>query len=312
MSRFAVILAAAGQSSRFGSPHTKKVYAALGGDKPLWMLAAEPFCRRSDVAQVILVIAEEDRQLFEENFSASAELLGVEVVLGGAQRADSVLNGLRQVRPGIDWVAIHDAARPCIDSSSIDAVFAAATSTESLIAPPIKGKAQLKGKTQLPAALPNPQLTEDIASATAIQTPRLGESSDSADEMKTSRLGESSDDGGLREAKIVAGAILAIPCYATLKRANADQTIEQTLPRERVWLAQTPQVFRTQLLLEAYQRHPDPATATDDAAIVEAGGYAVRLVVGSPLNIKVTTQADMKFAELALQSLPGPKVQQFD
>ena len=302
LSRFAVILAAAGRSSRFGNPHTKKVYASLAGGKPLWLLAAEPFCKRPDVAQVILVIAQEDRQLFQEKFSASAALLGIEVVLGGAQRADSVLNGLRQVRPDIAWVAIHDAARPCIDPASIDAVFAAATSPESLIAPPIKSLESLiappiKSPAPLTTASPSSQLPDLINSDGAIRSPRLG---------------ESSDDQAPQELKTLAGAILAVPCHATLKRATREQTIEQTLSRERVWLAQTPQVFRTHLLRDAYERHPDPASATDDAAIIEASGYSVRLVEGSPLNIKVTTQADMKFAELAMQARPNPKLSLFD
>ena len=56
MSRLAVILAAAGQSSRFGDPHQKKVYTLLA-NRPLWMHAAEAFTQRDDVAQVILVIS---------------------------------------------------------------------------------------------------------------------------------------------------------------------------------------------------------------------------------------------------------------
>lgn len=231
MSRFAVILAAAGKSSRFGHPQHKKVYAALAG-KAMWTFAAEAFVQRADVAQVILVVAAEDREMFDEKFAALADSLGVQVVSGGDQRADSVLNGLQAVRPEIPLVAIHDAARPCIASPWIDAVFAAAEKTGA--------------------------------------------------------------------------AILATPCSATLKRAGGDQNIEQTLPRDNVWLAQTPQVFRRQLLIDAYAayaQNPHAASATDDSAIVEASGASVQLIEGSPLNIKVTTQADLKFAELALRTL---------
>lgn len=229
VSRFAVILAAAGKSSRFDHPHHKKVYASLAG-APLWTLAAGVFARHPGMAQLILVIAAEDREMFNEKYAATAAMMGIQVVLGGEQRAESVLNGLREVRSDIPLVAIHDAARPCITTAWIDAVLAAAKKTGA--------------------------------------------------------------------------AILATPCHATLKRARPDQSIEQTLSRERVWLAQTPQIFRRQLLLDAYAQHPQPAAATDDAAIVEACGAPVQLIEGSPLNIKVTTQADMKFAQLALQALP--------
>ena len=81
-------------------------------------------------------------------------------------------------------------------------------------------------------------------------------------------------------------------------------TISETVSRQDLWLAQTPQDFNTKLLRDAYARHPRPSSATDDAAIVEAMGSPVSLIEGSPLNIKVTTQADMKFAELALKALP--------
>ncbi len=229
MSQFAVILAAAGMSQRFKDPHYKKVVVPLAG-RPLWMYAAEAFSNRNDVAQIIMVISPEDRESFLEKFGGNLALLGAQVVLGGATRAQSVLNGLKEVRADIPWVAIHDAARPCLAEVWVDAVFA--------------------------------------------------------------------------KAKATGAAILATPCHATLKRVGEDQVIEATVPRERLWLAQTPQVFRADLLRTAYAKHPDPAQATDDASIVEAHGHPVHIVEGSPLNIKVTTKADMKFAELALKSLP--------
>ena len=89
MSQFAVVLAAAGRSTRFGDPHTKKVFTTVAG-KPLWMYAAEAFSKRSDVAQVVIVISPEDKDMFREKFAGNAMILGVETVLGGAQRADSV------------------------------------------------------------------------------------------------------------------------------------------------------------------------------------------------------------------------------
>ena len=113
MTKFAVILAAAGRSERFGSQHNKKVFTLLG-NRPLWMYAAEAFSKRDDVGQIILVIAPEDREIFADKFAASAAMLGIQVVTGGAERADSVLSGLKAVRDDLPFVAIHDAARPCI------------------------------------------------------------------------------------------------------------------------------------------------------------------------------------------------------
>jgi 2-C-methyl-D-erythritol 4-phosphate cytidylyltransferase len=229
LSRFAVILAAAGKSSRFGNPFQKKVFSLLAG-KPVWMHAAEAFSKRRDVAQLIMVIAAEDQELFQEKYAGNAAFMDLQVVVGGAQRADSVRRGLEAVRADIPYVAIHDAARPCVAANWIDDVFAAAEKFDA--------------------------------------------------------------------------AILALPCSSTLKLATTNQTIEKTVPRQDVWLAQTPQVFKTKLLIEAYAKHPNPSSATDDAAIVEGTGVSVKLVEGSPLNIKVTTQADLKFAELALKGLP--------
>ena len=80
----------------------------------------------------------------------------------------------------------------------------------------------------------------------------------------------------------------------------------KTVSREQLWLAQTPQVFRTETLKQAYARHPNPSAATDEASLVEEAGFPVKVVLGSPLNIKVTTKADLKFAELALKALPKP------
>ncbi len=231
MSQFAVILAAAGQSRRFADPFSKKVFASLGS-KPLWMYAAEAFSKRQDVGQLIIVIAPEDKETFNEKFAGNAAMLGVQAVLGGPTRAESVRLGLAEVRSELPMVAIHDAARPCLATSWIDAVFAAA-----------------------------------------------------------------SDSGA---------AILATPCVSTLKRVDDQHTITETVSREKMWLAQTPQVFRRELLLEAYQ-NPDAQRATDEASLLEAAGHPVSVVEGSPLNIKVTTKADLKFAELALKALPKPK-----
>lgn len=137
MPTFAVILPAAGRSSRFNDPWRKKVFIDLQG-RPVWQRTAEAFVHRTDVVQTILCISPEDHAWFREKFAACLAFMNVEVVDGGAERADSVQNALARVRPDVDYVAVHDAARPLIAPAWIDAVFAAATqSGAALLATPI-------------------------------------------------------------------------------------------------------------------------------------------------------------------------------
>ena len=98
-----------------------------------------------------------------------------------------------------------------------------------------------------------------------------------------------------------AGAILAAPVVDTLKRAAAG-VISETLPRDGLWRALTPQVFRLELLLEALARAiASGAAVTDDAAAVELAGLAPALVEGSADNIKITTPADLAVARVLLK-----------
>src|SRR5690242_19227542 len=125
MGTFAVILPAAGRSSRFGDPKQKKIFAELDG-RAVWLRAVEPFLNRDDVAQVIVAIAPEDRELFERRYRASVAFLNLKVLDGGAERHDSVARALEAGDPGCAFVAVHDAARPCLVPELIDAVFDAA------------------------------------------------------------------------------------------------------------------------------------------------------------------------------------------
>jgi 2-C-methyl-D-erythritol 4-phosphate cytidylyltransferase len=112
-----------------------------------------------------------------------------------------------------------------------------------------------------------------------------------------------------------AGAIAATPVTDTIKQVapgtkrgfsmsgteNPRLVIESTLERERLWAAQTPQVFRTAALREALAADPRRvAEATDEAMLVEAAGGGVLIHPVSPKNLKVTTPLDLKLAELLL------------
>jgi len=139
MPRFGVILAAAGQSSRFQDANYKKPFAPLAG-RPVWMHAAEKFTDRDDVQQVVVVVSPDDRQAFVEKFGANLAFMGITLAEGGATRAESVRNGLEKLGDGIDMVAIHDAARPCLATAWIDRVFAAGARTgAAILAIPVVG-----------------------------------------------------------------------------------------------------------------------------------------------------------------------------
>lgn len=99
-----------------------------------------------------------------------------------------------------------------------------------------------------------------------------------------------------------AGAIAAAPIADTVKRADGDPPrIVATEDRDRLWAAQTPQVFRAEALRAAHDADPaELAAATDDAMLVERTGGVVLIEPSSPQNVKVTTPADLRLAELLL------------
>jgi 2-C-methyl-D-erythritol 4-phosphate cytidylyltransferase len=232
MPKFAVIIPAAGKSTRFRD-REKKPFATLEG-RAVWLRSVELFVTRDDVAQAILVINPDDQEMFRRRYTANIAFMNVQLALGGAERFESVDNALALVKSEIDFIAVHDAARPCVTEEQINLVFS--------------------------------------------------------------------------EAALNGAAILAAPIHDTIKRADAQRRILATEPRQGLWLAQTPQVFRRDWLLAAYAARaklgPD---ITDDAQLVEAAGHPVHVVESSPLNVKITTKNDLFLAEAVLKSRPKPK-----
>ena len=106
----------------------------------------------------------------------------------------------------------------------------------------------------------------------------------------------------LDSVRICGTGVAAVPVTDTVKRADAERTVRDTLDRNGLWLMQTPQGFRRELLVRAHEQAKDDLT--DDAALVEALGEPVHLVFGSSRNIKLTTREDRRMAEL----LAGPSV----
>jgi 2-C-methyl-D-erythritol 4-phosphate cytidylyltransferase len=101
------------------------------------------------------------------------------------------------------------------------------------------------------------------------------------------------------------GGLLAVPVADTLKRATADGFVIQTEARENLWQAQTPQMFRYRVLLDALQAMPH-AAATDEARAIENLGLKPRLVMGSARNLKVTYPEDFALAALILKDMNPP------
>ena len=91
------------------------------------------------------------------------------------------------------------------------------------------------------------------------------------------------------------GAIVAVPVTDTLKRAR-NEVVMETVERTGLWRAQTPQGFRFDEILAAHRRAAG-ASLTDDAAVAEAAGLPVRLVMGADDNFKITTTDDLRRAE---------------
>jgi 2-C-methyl-D-erythritol 4-phosphate cytidylyltransferase len=111
----------------------------------------------------------------------------------------------------------------------------------------------------------------------------------------------------IEEARKCGAAILAIPAMDTVKEVKRGSLPEDvalvtaTIPRERVVLAQTPQVFRTALLREAFAKAlADGVNASDEAGLVERLGHEVHVVHGSERNIKITKPSDMELARFYL------------
>jgi 2-C-methyl-D-erythritol 4-phosphate cytidylyltransferase / 2-C-methyl-D-erythritol 2,4-cyclodiphosphate synthase len=100
------------------------------------------------------------------------------------------------------------------------------------------------------------------------------------------------------------GAIAALPVSDTVKRADNDGAIADTLDRSGLWRAQTPQGFRFGPFLKAHRGYRG-AALSDDAAIAERAGLKVRLVMGSEQNLKVTTEEDLARAERLLLARYG-------
>ncbi len=107
----------------------------------------------------------------------------------------------------------------------------------------------------------------------------------------------------IKEAGQSGACILGISSQDTVKRINENADITKTLDRKTIWLAQTPQVFKYDLILKAHESAlENKMTGPDDSYLVEQLGHAVKIINGSKYNIKITTEEDLLIAETILQS----------
>lgn len=100
----------------------------------------------------------------------------------------------------------------------------------------------------------------------------------------------------IRKAKRYGAAIVGVPVKATIKKIKSKFIVEKTLDRDNLWEIQTPQVFKKDLILKAYDKFRN-SDVTDDAMLVEKLGVKVSVVLGSYSNIKITTPEDLVVAE---------------
>jgi len=106
----------------------------------------------------------------------------------------------------------------------------------------------------------------------------------------------------IKEASRYGAAIVGAPVKDTVKKVKTKFVVEKTLNRKSLWEVQTPQVFKKELILEAYERFGD-IEVTDDASLVEKLGAKVKIVRGSYNNIKITTPEDLILAEAIAKNL---------
>ena len=223
-----VVIVAAGKGTRLQSGLPKPFLSVAG--RPILVHTLRRFTSIEMVRRVIVVVAAECEALCQEVLHTHGPWpQPITVIRGGAERQDSVRNGLAALETQCEIVVIHDAARPFISVEAIQRSIDAAAETGS--------------------------------------------------------------------------AVVATPVRDTIKRADAQHTIRETVSRQDLWLAQTPQTFQVGVIRAAHRwAQQRGIVGTDDATLVEQMGRPVRIVPGDALNFKITTPDDLALAQAVLQT----------
>lgn len=229
-----VIVVGAGKGERFGGGENK-IFAKID-EQPLFLKALQLFCNREDVCQTILVISPTDYSQVREKYGPNLGFMGVKLVEGGAERYESVRNGLAAVSDDAKFVAVHDAVRVCVADPWIDEIF--------------------------------------------------------------------------KTARSVDGLLPVIPVTSTLKRMGKDGVVGETVSRAGLVMAQTPQVFKRDVIVDAYAKlsDEDASTITDDAQVAALAGYKIGSIDGDARNIKITTKDDLALVKAAIKTLPQKQI----
>lgn len=216
-----VIVSAAGSGTRMGTDG--KMHLAIAGEAVL-SRTLRAFSQLAWMDELIVVVREKEEAAVRELVAELGFLCPVKPVHGGAERQDSIRNGLAALSAASDIVLTHDGARPFIRAEEIRSV---------------------------------------------------------------------------AEAVLVHPAVaVAVPVTDTVKIVREDLSVVTTPDRNTLWRVQTPQGFQTAVLKKAYESaFCEGITGTDDCSIVEKFGVRVQLIRGSETNIKITTQADLRFGE---------------
>lgn len=237
MRQVCALIPAAGRGVRFGS-NENKIFAPLLG-RPLLGWTLQAFADCSAITSIVLIGSKEDLPRLREIGEQYGGGKLYAVVEGGDDRQTSVRRGLDACPDDAEFVAVHDAARPCVTTRLIQAAVATAFESDAVT--------------------------------------------------------------------------VALPLTDTLNRFAVDRSahlfIEGPLERKSTCAIQTPQVFRTALLRQEHRKaFSDNITVTDDASVIRSRGQRVRMVLGSPENIKVTRPEDIALAEAILMRRHTPPV----
>lgn len=220
------VFPAAGRGRRMQAGMNKVLLDLMGA--PILVRTLLQFSHSRQIGYLIVSVAEDEVSFIRQMLRHVSGLKPVAVVAGGSERQYSIANGLRRLPEETDIVLVHDAARPLISVSTIDAVIDA--------------------------------------------------------------------------ARTVGGAIAAVPAKSTMKIVNGERFVAETPPREMVWEVQTPQGFRKDILLSAYEKaEQDGYLGTDDSCLVERLHVPIQVVESSYRNIKITTPEDILIAEALLR-----------
>jgi 2-C-methyl-D-erythritol 4-phosphate cytidylyltransferase len=216
------IIVAAGSSRRMGFD---KLLESIAG-KPVIAHTIDAFERSKAVTEIVVVVREERLPEFEKALRSSKKVR--KLTPGGEHRQDSVRAGLQHLGENIQYVAVHDAARPLISPEQIDRVF--------------------------------------------------------------------------EECRVHGAAALAEPIIDTLKRADENLRVADSVDRHQLYAMQTPQIFRRKLLEEAYGAvFAQQRRITDEVSAVELLGQKVVLVANNDFNFKLTYERDFRLAKMILR-----------